>query len=64
MRPSLQAHCMVLFCCDGESCGNHASRFMKELEADIRFGLRMYTDGVPPSRQQAKLYGNFVPDFD
>ena len=61
----ISASSLVLFCCDGESCGKHALRLMKELEADIiRFEQRMYTDGVPLGRQQAKMYGNFIPDFD
>ena len=62
---AISASSLELYCCDGESCGKHASRLMKELEADIiRYGQRMYTDGVPPGRQQAKMYGNCGNDFD
>ena len=58
---AISASKIVLYCCDGE----HAMTLMTELEADITpCGQRMYTDGVPPGRQQTKMYGNMIPAFD
>lgn len=54
-----------LFFCDGESYGNHASQLMKELEATATLiGPRMYTRGIPPGRQQEKMYSIYLPAFD
>ena len=54
-----------LFFGDGGSSGHHASQLMQELEATaFHIGQRMYTRGVPPGRQQDKMYGIFMPAFD
>ena len=54
-----------LFYSDGGSSGHHASQLMQELEATaFHIGQRMYTRGVPPGRQQDKMYGIFLPAFD
>ena len=54
-----------LFYSDGGSTGHHASQLMQELEATaFHIGQRMYTRGVPPGRQQDKMYGIFLPAFD
>ena len=54
-----------LFYGDGGSTGHHVSQLMQELEATAtHIGQRMYTHGVPPGRQQDKIYGIFMPAFD
>ena len=54
-----------LFYSDGESCGHHASQLMKELEATATLvGPRIYTQGIPPDRQQDKMCSIYVPTFD
>ena len=54
-----------LFYSDGGSYGDHASRLIKELEANtVYLGQRMYTKGAPPGRQISKMYGIFSTAFD